>query len=186
MLRMAKAEVVSLQVDPKPMDRATWQRIKVVVEHEACHRDWGCALYSLHRIGKIDNDQREAGDRFAALIRDHRKLWMDPMGQIQLYQTDDRLSWEKRTPAIADATWALGMVAGEALKEETEFEIKRAQRLSKRYKEARTIAGPACGILEDLLMDEVWPIGEGGHREIKHALTRLSHFFATGTKRERR
>lgn len=185
MLKMAKSEAVSIKDDPKLLDRANWQNIRVAVDNEAIHPDWRTALYRLHRTGRIDNDQREAGDRYAKLIRDYRALWVDPMGHIELYRTDDRLSWEKRTPAISDATWALGMVAGEALKDESELETKRAQRLSKRYKEARAIAGPVANILEDLLVSDIWPVCNKGHREIGHALTRLSHFFTTGTKRER-
>jgi hypothetical protein len=185
MLKMAKAESISVKDDPKTIDRANWQNVSLAVDNEAIHRDWRCALYRLHRTRKIDNDQREAGDLYAKLIRDYRALWVDPVGKIEMYRTNEQLSWEQRTPAIVDVTWALGMVAGDVRREESEFETKRAQRLSKRYKEARAVAGQAANIVEDLLIYDIWPVGWRGQREISHALTRLFHFFSTGTKRER-
>jgi hypothetical protein len=190
MLKMAKAAEVSLHVDPKPMERVTWQRLKVVVEHEACHRDWGCALYTLHRSGRIDNDQREAGDKYAALVRDHRKLWHDHMGDIEVYRgagrTDDREDREpeKRSRATRDVEIAMGHVVANGLAPESEFETRRAKRIGARYKDAAAVAGVARGILEELLVDEVWPAGDIAHQQISHALTRLSHFFNTGTKRK--
>jgi hypothetical protein len=107
------------------------------------------------------------------------------MGQIEVYRPDER-SYETSCNATRDVERLLGVVASEALREESEFETKRAQRLSKRYKEARAIAAPVANILEDLLVNDVWPVCSKGHREISHALTRLSHFFTTGTKRERK
>jgi hypothetical protein len=183
MLRMAKSEAVSIKDDPKLLDRANWQNVRIAVDNEAIHPDWRCALYRLHRTGRIDNDQREAGDRYASLIRDYRKLWIDPMGHIEAYRRDEDFTAANRSPAIVDVTWALGMVAGEAVKEESEFETKRAQRISKKYKEARAIAAPAANILEDLLVNDIWPVCNKGHREIGFALTRLSHFFTTGNKK---
>ena len=67
----------------------------------------------------------------------------------------------------------------------SEFEERRIVRLTKRYKQAKEVAGPAWSILEDMLLDEVWPVGERGHKAISEALTRLSQFFCTGTKRKR-
>jgi hypothetical protein len=184
MLKMAKGEA-SIKDDPKVLDRVNWQNVRVLVDNEACHSDWASALYRLHRTGKINNDQREAGDKYATLIRDYRKQWVDPVGKIEVYRSREDYSAQNRSPANADVTWGLGMVAGEALKDESEFEVKRAQRLSKRYKEARGVAGPVANLLEDLLVYDTWPVGHRGHREICHALTRLYHFFTTGTKRER-
>ncbi len=181
---VTRQAVVDLDDDPKPLDRVTWQRIRVAVEHEACHRDWGCALYTLHRTGRITSDQREAGDKYGALIRDFRKLWMDSMGKIEVYRTPGYDCIEKRSHLTADVEYLMGYVAAEALREESEFEIRRAKRISQRYKEARAIVGPVNSILEDMLIDEIWPAGERGHIEIKHALERLSYFFNTGTKRK--
>jgi hypothetical protein len=184
MLRMAKAAEVSLHVDPKPMERVTWQRLKVVVEHEACHRDWGCALYTLHRTGRIGNDEREAGDKYASLIRDHRKLWCDRMGSIVVYRAPGFEHLEKSSALTADVERLMGSVIADARQEESEFETKRAYRICQRYKEARAVAGAANSILEDMLIDEIWPVGERGHTQIKFALERLSVFFNTGTKRK--
>jgi hypothetical protein len=182
MLKMAKT-APTITDDPKSIDRANWQNISLAADNEAIHRDWRCALYRLHRIGKIDNDQREAGDLYAKLIRDYRGLWVDPMGQIEMYRTTDK-AYDKRCDATKDVEYVMGMVVAEG-REESEFETKRAQRLGKRYKEAKGVAGLASNIVEDLLMYDIWPVGWRGQKEIGYALTRLYYFFTTGTKRER-
>jgi len=176
---------VSIQSDPKPLDRATWHRVKGLVELEAIHRDWGTALYALHRLGRIDNDQRDAGDRYRTLILDYRKLWRDPIGQIEIYREPRYESLEKRSPLTAIVEFGLGHVVADAMAEESEFETRRAKRIGARYKEARIIAGSVNSVLEAMLIDDVWPVGEEGHINIAHALTRLSHFFSTGTSRKR-
>jgi hypothetical protein len=181
---VAKSEP-RITADPRGLDRDNWQNVRIAVDHEAAHRDWRCALYRLHRIGRINNDQREAGDKYLKLIMDFRDLWKDRMGSIEVYRPKYD-HYEKRSPQTKDVETALAHVVADGLAEESEFEIKRAQRIGKRYKEAATIAGPAKRILEDLLIEDVWPVGELGHREIGYALTRLSHFFTTGTKRKRR
>jgi hypothetical protein len=55
--------------------------------------------------------------------------------------------------------------------------------LSKKYKEAKGVAGVAANIVEDLLIYDIWPVGWRGQKEISHALTRLYYFFNTGNKR---
>jgi hypothetical protein len=181
-----KQDALDIRADPKTKDRVTWHRIQDLVDVEACHRDWNIALYRLHRIGRIDNDQREAGDKYAALIRDRRKLWQDPMGKIEVHRgfgrTDDREDREpeKRSRATRDVEFAMGHVVADGLAVESEFEIKRAERINKRYKEAKAVAAQANSVLEDLLIDEIWPTSQRCHVEIGHALTRLSHFFNTG------
>jgi hypothetical protein len=185
----AKSEP-TIKSDPRAMERVNWQNVAQAVDHEAAHRDWRCALYRLHRIGRINNDQREAGDKYLSLVRDFRDLWTDRMGKIEVYRgfgrTDDREDREpeKRSRATRDVEFAMGHVVADDIAEESEFTIKRAKKIGKRYKEAREIAGPAKRILEDLLVEDIWPAGELAHREIGHALTRLSHFFNTGTKRK--
>jgi hypothetical protein len=182
MVTMVKAESISIKDDPKSIDRANWQNVSLAADNEAIHRDWRCALYRLHRMGKIDNDQREAGDLYAKLIRDYRGLWVDPMGQIEMYRTTDK-AYEKRCEATKDVEDVMGMVIAEGRREESEFETKRAQRLSKRYKEAKGVAGVASNVVEDLLMYDIWPVGWRGQKEIGYALTRLYYFFNTGNKR---
>jgi hypothetical protein len=182
MLKMAKAESISVKDDPKTIDRANWQNVSLAADNEAIHRDWRCALYRLHRTRKIDNDQREAGDLYAKLIRDYRALWADPMGRVEMYRTTDK-AYDKRCEHTKDVEHVAGMIVADAMREESEFETRRAQRLSKRYKEARGVAGPAANIVEDLLIYDIWPVGWRGQREIGHALTRLYYFFNTGNKR---
>jgi hypothetical protein len=183
MKAVAKSEP-KLETNPRLLDRDNWQDVRLIVDHEAAHRDWRCALYRLHRTGRINNDQREAGDKYLKLIMDFRDLWRDKAGQIAVYREgkDERI--EHRCRKTQDVEMAMAHVIADAQVEESEFETKRAQRIGKRYKEAKAIAGSARRILEDLLTDDIWPAGEMGHREIGYALTRLSHFFNTGTKRK--
>lgn len=184
MLKMAKTAEPTIKDDPKTIDRANWQNIALAAENEAIHPDWRCALYRLHRTGRITNDQREAGDRYATLIRDYRKLWFDPMGSIEVLRFSDSHE-DARGPRTRDVEWQMGMVQADAMRHESEFEIKRAKRLSDKYKEARAVVGLVANVLEDLLINDIWPTSFRVHKEISHALTRLSHFFMTGTKRER-
>jgi hypothetical protein len=67
-------EPIALDDDPRPADRARWQRLRLAVEAELIHRDWGCKLYQLHREKRIDNDEREAGDEYYRVIENHRRL----------------------------------------------------------------------------------------------------------------
>jgi hypothetical protein len=181
-----KQDALDVKTGPKTIDRDNWQDLRVAADHEAIHRDWKCALYRLHRIGRINNDQREAGDKYTALIRDRRKLWAEPMGKIEVYRSSGHEHLERRSQLTADVEFALGHVVADGLVEESEFEIKRAKRINDRYKEAKAIAGIANSILEDLLIDDIWPTSQRCHVEIGHALTRLSHFFNTGNKRATR
>lgn len=174
--------------DPKDQARGEWQRLRIAITTEVIHRDWGCALYTLHRTGRINNDQREAGDRYAALIHDYRKLWRDPLG----FSIDDMAlrgatvaTYETRCKETQPVTHALGLALAESMADETELEKRRAQKISKEYKEARGLAGGINRALEELLIEEVWPATPDQHRQIGFALTRLFHFFTTGTKRER-
>lgn len=70
---MAKKAQLELNADPRPLDRAMHNRIRLMVEHDAIDRAWGSMLYILHRTGKIDNDQREAGDRYWELYNNFVK-----------------------------------------------------------------------------------------------------------------
>src|SRR5512143_435050 len=79
---VAKKAELELADDPRPKDRAVFNRLKLMVEHEACHPAWGCALYRLCRLGRINNDQREAGDKFAAIARDYKRLVHEPLTDV--------------------------------------------------------------------------------------------------------
>lgn len=177
---VAKAEA-TVKDDPRAiLERSVWQRLRVAAEEEVLHPDWGTALYSLHRAGRINNDQREAGDRYAKLITDYRKLWRDSMLD---FMVDDSLVDNGEVTKLVK--FGLGHVTAES-PDLSEFEDRRARAISKRYKEARAVAGETNRALEDLLMEDIWPVGEAGHMNIGYALTRLSHFFMMGTNRERR
>ena len=63
----------TLKDDPRPKDVVAWNRVRNMVLDEACHQDWGCALYRLHRNGLIKDEQREAGDSYFKLIDGYNK-----------------------------------------------------------------------------------------------------------------
>jgi hypothetical protein len=184
---VGKYAEVQLTNDPKPMDRAVWQRMKLVVEHEAVHRDWGCALYILHRTGRINNDQREAGDRYAGIARDYKKTVHEPLTDVlgMDFGETSGLAIHKQDRNIGPVSHLIASAWAESLRDQTELEIRRDERAARRYKEAAGVAGPASSILEALLLEDVWPVGEKGQKAVSDALIRLSHFFSTGTKRKR-
>jgi hypothetical protein len=172
--------------DPRPKDRAMWNRLRVVVEHEASHRDWGCALYTLHRTGRISNDQREAGDKFVKIATDYKRLIKEPITDVLgLSGQFGGLSIHQQTKHIGSTRDMIASAWADNLRDSTELETRRDERTTRRYKEVAAIAGSALSILESLVLDDIWPVGDRGHIEISHALTRLSHFFNTGTKRKR-
>lgn len=183
-MKLVAKTQANIKSDPRWLERDNWQEIRVAVDHEAAHRDWRCALYRLHRIGRIDNDQREAGDKYLRLIRDFRALWCDPIGFAIDVPNQERV-YDVRCEETKSTVHALGLAQAESTGDVSEFEDIRAKRISKRYGEARTLASPATAILEDLLVNDIWPTGERQHKAISEALTRLSHFFSTGTKRKR-
>jgi hypothetical protein len=63
----------ALKDDPRVRDVVGWNRLKVMVLEEACDRAWGCALYRLNRVGLINTEQREAGDRYWKIIDDYKQ-----------------------------------------------------------------------------------------------------------------
>jgi hypothetical protein len=97
---------VTLKDDPRVRDPAMWQRLRVLVEHEAIDRAWGCPLYILNRIGFLTNEQREAGDRYQTIVAEHNKQQQkDP-------HPDDELGLRRIDRAKAkwrDAINVLGM-----------------------------------------------------------------------------
>lgn len=166
-------KAVEIKQDPKTIARSDWQRIRRLVEDEACHPDWGCALYRLHRIGRLNNDQREAGDEYAKLVRSYRRQWLDKMGSILIQTVGQERDYDARCDATRPVEMAMGHVIADGLAPESDLEIKRAARVNIRYREAAGVAGTARSILEDMLIDDIWPVGERGHVAISYALTRL-------------
>jgi hypothetical protein len=67
-----KAEL-DLMDDPRPKDRAMWNRLRLVLEAELCDPAWGCKLYQMHREGQISLEARRAGDKLHQAILDWRR-----------------------------------------------------------------------------------------------------------------
>lgn len=64
---------IAVESDPRVRDPVIFNRLKLMVEHEACHPAWGCVLYQLHRTGYLSNEQREAGDIYQQIYYDYRR-----------------------------------------------------------------------------------------------------------------
>lgn len=68
-----------LKNDPRVRDPVIFNRLKLMVEHEACHPAWGCVLYQMHRLGQLTNEQKEAGDVYQGIFHDFRRVQeLDP------------------------------------------------------------------------------------------------------------
>jgi hypothetical protein len=182
-MKIVARKAATIKDDPVFLERTVWQRTSEAAAHEALHRDWGCKFYSLHRSGRINNDQREAGDRYIALILDFRKLWRDPIG-FSIDTPNQVRDYDVRCAETRPVEHAMGLAMAESMREESEFEDKRAKRISKRYREARALVGRINSVLEDLLMEDIWPSGEKWEREISDALIRLAYFFNTGKNKK--
>lgn len=72
-MKLVAKPALDLQDDPRPKDRALWNGLRLLIESELAHPAWRCALYRLHREGRIDNDEREAGDRYWRVVDDYRR-----------------------------------------------------------------------------------------------------------------
>lgn len=73
-MKVAAEKKLELEDDPRPRDRVVWNRMRLAAEAEAIHPAWGCALYRLHREGRIDNDEREAADEYIRVIENHKRI----------------------------------------------------------------------------------------------------------------
>lgn len=65
-----KDDGMSVKDDPRVRDPVIFNRLKLMVEHEACHPAWGCVLYQMHRQGQLSNEQKEAGDIYQRIQYD--------------------------------------------------------------------------------------------------------------------
>ena len=142
----------TIKQNPRDWGRDEWNRLRDLVEKEACHEAWGCCLYKMHRLGRIDNDEREAGDRYIQVVNNY----------IRLEDTDP-----EEGP-------------------DTELAYRRVNRAKRRYREVTEEIGFGRRVLDPLLFDERWPVGEKEHLIVKQSLMVLKNFFATGTKRKRK
>ena len=126
MKSVAETEEVSIKDNPRTKDRVRWHRIMQLVETESCDRAWGCALYKLNRLGRIDNDEREAGDKYLKLVEDHRRLQeTDPeelehgkeLAYKRILRAEERYNQARKLigfgtltldPLISDEVWPAG------------------------------------------------------------------------------
>lgn len=93
----------SIRDDPRIRDAAIFNRIKRMVEEEACHQEWGSELGILHRLGHITKAEWDAGNEYEKVERSHR-WWMNrdvdniqPIHQKNIEQMLDHVKnkWHK-------------------------------------------------------------------------------------------
>lgn len=68
-----KTEELDILDDPRPKDRVMWNRLRLALEAELCHRAWGCKLYELQRRGEITLDAMRGGDKYHQAVLDWRR-----------------------------------------------------------------------------------------------------------------
>jgi hypothetical protein len=69
---------------------------------------------------------------------------------------------------------------------QTELDIRRVDRAKKRYAEVLDIMGMVRKYVDEVVFENVWPVGERGHLAVVQGLELLRIFFDTGTKRKRK
>jgi hypothetical protein len=69
---------------------------------------------------------------------------------------------------------------------ETELDIRRVDRAKKRYRDALDAMGIVRKYVDDVVFENIWPVGERGHLSVAQGLELLRIFFDTGTKRKRK
>lgn len=105
--KAAKSQDVGLYVrdDPRVRDPVIFNRIKLMVEHEACHPAWGCVLYQLHRLGLLTNEQKEAGDLYQQIVYNYKRCQdVDPHD----LPVEAQELWERRIER-AKSKWNLAV-----------------------------------------------------------------------------
>lgn len=70
--------------------------------------------------------------------------------------------------------------------EARDLAYRRIEIKKKRYHEALDCLGMVRKHVDDVVFNEVWPVGERGHLAVCQGLELLNIFFTTGVKRERR
>jgi hypothetical protein len=118
---------------------------------------WRCALYRLHRNGIIDTEQREAGDRYWKFFDEYNR-------------------WQDKDPDSPR----------DVLPEARDAFLRKIERLKVRRREIIDIIGLGRGLLDSLILEDVYPATERQKVFIRALLAQLAIFFKTGTKRKQR
>ena len=68
-----------LAADPtiNVLEVGEFQRMKEAVSAAVLHPVWVCQLWRMHHFGEISGLEREAGDRWIELVRDHKRFIED-------------------------------------------------------------------------------------------------------------
>ena len=147
---------LSLKDDPRVRDPVIFNRLREMVEKEACHQAWGCELWKMERLGKLDAELRRAGDEYQRVVLAGRRAldWdidlFPPEVHERMIQTIKRAKkkWEEARNLLRHG--------------EDGIHIQLA--------------------VDDLCLDEIYPTTEKQQRRVITGLTRLAHFFGFGNK----
>ena len=86
-----------------------------------------------------------------------------------------------------DRYWSLrkDYVKEMATDPQTELELRRVEKIKRRYRDAVDCMGLARGWVDEAVFENIWPVGERGHLAVSQGLEMLRIFFSTGTKGQR-
>jgi len=66
-----------------------------------------------------------------------------------------------------------------------ELSVRRVERLKKRYREAWEALGLGRRYVDEVVFENIWPVGERGHLAVAQGLEMLRIFFDTGKNKRR-
>jgi hypothetical protein len=68
---------------------------------------------------------------------------------------------------------------------QSELDLRRVERLKRKYRDAIEAMGMVRKYVDEVIFQEIWPVGERGHLAVVQGLELLRILFDTGTKRQR-
>ena len=148
---------MSIRDDPRPMEPALWNTLRVMVHDGAIDPAWRCALYRLHRNGFIDTEQREAGDSYWKFFDEYKR-------------------WNDKDPDCPR----------DVIPEARDAFLRKMARLKERRSEIIDMVGLGRGLLDSVIIDDVYPSSERQKVFIRALLQSLAIFFKTGRKKSTR
>jgi hypothetical protein len=126
---------------------------------------------------------REAKHRLRAMVflEKVRGPWANVLYTLR---DDGRITRDQAD--AGDKYWKLTKEYREqmATEPQTELEVRRVQRVKERYKSCLESMGLSKRFVDDVVFENVWPVGERGHLTVSQGLEMLRGFFDTGTKRK--
>lgn len=146
-----------LALDPRVRDLAVFNRLKLMLETEAIHQAWGCALWRLERLRLIEPDHRRAGDEYERVVVAGRKAlgWDISMFPPEVHDQMEKTCQHKRK------RWEEARQLLRAGKDGIKIQIA----------------------VDDLCLDDIYPATEVEKKRVFIGLERLAHFFGFKDKK---